>query len=590
MRLSLICLALCCASAAAQRQPSSPAAQQPNTPVPTLSAVARTVVLDIVVADAKDHPVSGLRPSDFALFEDGIPQTFTSFEEHNSAAPSNLNAQPKLPPNTFTNYAVAPNSSASTILLVDVLDTSIEAQLYLHEQVVDYMKHVPVGTSMAVFMLDERMHLLQGFTTDPQRLLAAVESKRDNPHFAVYDSPIPAYQRLRHDILVEGLQELGRYLSGFPGRKNLVWFTGVVPREPYGSGIGNPFHDQSQFADTIGIADYSVDDLVQTTDVLTLSRVAVYPIDARGLIAPGGGRDAHLGQELEYNRETLEQVAQATGGKAFYNTNGIKDAIAEVVDTGSNYYTVSYTPTNRDWDGSFRHIKVRLNGAQYNLEYRRGYRARSRQTQEEHHLASLEKKQATGKFTPAAETPNPAGSTPVVMHRGPNESLQSSMTLGSIPPTEIIFAASLKPAIDTQKLARKAPMPPGNFLRPDFQNKPFRDFSILYATDPRKLDLAQSPDGLRRGRLDFVAVVYTDQGEVVNSVITTVTLDLTNPVYRHLLQTGLLMDQHIAVPVKGNYFLRLGIRDQNGDRVGAMEIPLDQVKLGVAGAGQTATP
>jgi hypothetical protein len=47
---------------------------------------------------------------------------------------------------------------------------------------------------VAVFMPDDRMHLLLGFTTDPQGLLAAVESKRDNPHFATYDCLLPAYQ------------------------------------------------------------------------------------------------------------------------------------------------------------------------------------------------------------------------------------------------------------------------------------------------------------------------------------------------------------------------------------------------------------
>jgi hypothetical protein len=120
--------------------------------------------------------------------------------------------------------------------------------------------------------------------------------------------------------------------------------------------------------------------------------------------------------------------------------------------------------------------------------------------------------------------------------------------------------------------------------------KPFRDFDILYATDARKLGLNQTPDGVRHGQVSYVAVLYSDQGDVVNSIITTLSLDLTPPTYRHLAQTGLPITQRIAVPVKGNYFLRLGIRDESGDRVGALEIPIDAVKLGVAGAGQTLTP
>jgi VWFA-related protein len=582
VRLSL--LALCLASSAAQQLPNSPV-QSPNPPVPTLTAVARRVVLDIAVVDAKGRPIKGLKQTDFSLLEDGVPQTFKSFEEHTATSAPSSYTQPKLPPNTFTNYAVAPNSSASTIILMDVLDTSIEAQMYLHEQVVEYMKKVQPGTSMAIFMLDARLHLLQGFTTNPQQLLDAVKSKRDDPHFGPYSGPNYIAQRFRHDILTQALQELGRYLAGFPGRKNLIWFNGYVPHALYSTGIGNPFHDSAAFDDN----DIGPNDFAQTSDVLTLSRVAVYPVDARGLIAPRGGRDPHLGNALEYNRETLEQVADATGGKAFYNTNGLKDAIAEVVDTGSNYYTVSYTPTDKNWDGSVRHIKVELPAdLRYNLEYRHAYKARNRERQEERHLAKMQNS-TSAVFVPTAETPSD-GPPGIIIHKGDQESLQSSMTLGAIPPTELIFAASLKPASNILQIPKNTPLPPDNFLRPNFANKPFRDIDILYATDARKLALNPGPDGIRRDLLDFVAVVYNDQGEVVNSIITAVDLALKPETYRRLAETGFSMTQRIAVPVKGNYFLRIGLRDNATDNVGALEIPVEQIKPGIAGAGQSPTP
>jgi vancomycin resistance protein YoaR len=65
---------------------------------------------------------------------------------------------------------------------------------------------------------------------------------------------------------------------------------------------------------------------------------------------------------------------------------------------------------------------------------------------------------------------------------------------------------------------------------------------------------------------------------VVNSLGSSETLDLSDTLYRHFQQSGLSMVQHIAIPVKGNYFLRLGIRDAADGYVGAMEIPVDQVK------------
>jgi len=50
------------------------------------------------------------------------------------------------------------------------------------------------------------------------------------------------------------------------------------------------------------------------------------------------------------------------------------------------------------------------------------------------------------------------------------------------------------------------------------------------------------------------------------------------------------MTQHIAIPAKGVYFLRLGVGDAADDLVGAMEIPVDRIKLGISGAGQAITP
>src|SRR5439155_22268117 len=81
-----------------------------------------------------------------------------------------------------------------------------------------------------------------------------------------------------------------------------------------------------------------------------------------------------LAQEAA-ERDTLLQFATATGGKAFFNTNGIRDAIATAAEQGSNYYTLSYNPTNKNFDGKFRKIKVQLAEKGYSLHYRQGYYA-----------------------------------------------------------------------------------------------------------------------------------------------------------------------------------------------------------------------
>jgi hypothetical protein len=125
-------------------------------------------------------------------------------------------------------------------------------------------------------------------------------------------------------------------------------------------------------------------------------------------------------------------------------------------------------------------------------------------------------------------------------------------------------------------------MPPDNFLKPEWQHKPFRDYTIFYEADLHRARFTRTPDGIRHGSFEFVAIVYTGDGEAVNSIIETATLNVSPERYRELLVSGLQMKEEIAIPVKGNFFLRLGVHDKVGDQVGALEIPVDQIRLEVA--------
>jgi hypothetical protein len=71
----------------------------------------------------------------------------------------------------------------------------------------------------------------------------------------------------------------------------------------------------------------------------------------------------------------------------------------------------------------------------------------------------------------------------------------------------------------------------------------------------------------------------------VNSQLTTAVLNVNEAHYRRLLASGLPASQQIAVPVKGNYFLRVGVHDVASDHIGAIEIPVDQVRPGVTAQG-----
>jgi VWFA-related protein len=550
-----------------------------------LTSNVRAVVLDVVVTDAKGHVVHGLQKSDFHVVEGGQPQTLNSFHEHtfNSTAAAQ---PPKLPPNSFTNFVPAGSSDAYTVILIDAANNSPQVQSYVRSQLISFMKSIPAGNPVAIFQIDStHMHLIQGFSSDPAVLLEAVESKRNDisiplisPHERNYVTT-----QFRQENLDQSLQSMGRYLAGFPGRKNLIWFSGNIPRSFWGGGLGSPFPDEEDFSTEIANA----------TDALTLSRVAVYPIDARGIETDPAFSAAHRGMpsigssnafytRRFYDHSDIEDVADRTGGKAFYNTNGLKQAMAEVLEDGSNFYTIAYTPTSKKWDGSYRTVKIETNQPGLHLEYRHGYYANNETPAQVRRVAALRRIAAAAKAK--SVTPNQSAKI------DPTDGFLGSMQLGAVPPTEIIFTASLAPGTTVQKVDRAAPPLSAKDLPPDLLKKPLRDYSILFAVNPNSLHFTATPDGIHHAEFHFVTVIYDDQGQEINSQESTVNLNLKPDTYKDVMKCVLATRQVLDVPAKGNYFFRFGVHDTIADRIGAMEIPVDDVKLGIAGPGQTLTP
>jgi hypothetical protein len=135
------------------------------------------------------------------------------------------------------------------------------------------------------------------------------------------------------------------------------------------------------------------------------------------------------------------------------------------------------------------------------------------------------------------------------------------------------------------KLDRGAPLPADNYLEADYKEKPFRILVVQIHADAQALHLSRTPDGARQGTVETITIVYDETGDRVNSLTTSAVLNLSDAQYRKLLADGMRVRQEIAVPVKGNYFLRVGVHDLESDRIGALEIPVDQVRAGVSGQG-----
>ena len=139
----------------------------------TLKATVRQVLVDVVVTDRKNHPVTGLRQEDFSVLEDGKPQRIVYFEAHRprvNAPSGKAPALPGLPADTFANVPAANNQSPLNVLLYDLLNTRLTDQPFAHKEIVKFLHNRPEGSRFAIFVLGDRLHLLQGFTDDENSL------------------------------------------------------------------------------------------------------------------------------------------------------------------------------------------------------------------------------------------------------------------------------------------------------------------------------------------------------------------------------------------------------------------------------------
>jgi VWFA-related protein len=576
-------------------------AQQAPEPSYTLRTGTQLVIVDVVVNDAKGNPVSGLKKSDFTILENNKPQAISSFEAHVPASAqqtANTPATPTLPRGYFTNFSPAQDHTALNVLLLDSLNTPLVDQSFARDQLRQFLKKSPSSTRIAVFGLTTHLILLQGFTSDPELLRVAIEKKPGSASPLLDDptgSGISASQlsdtlssmgstpdmemvlanvqdfeakqqafklQLREQYTLDAINQLCRYLAGIPGRKNLIWFSGSFPLNlmPQGTS-GDPF----------GSASLSADEFRETTNLLTLARVAVYPVDSRGLTSSSAFSAANTGgnyarrpdqmqadysnslQQTDEEHNTMRQMAAASGGRAFVDTNGLSQAVAKVVGAGSNYYTLAYSPSETKGDGTFRQIQVKLPAGDYNLEFRHGYYAAESSAKAG---TATQPAQVEADLAPSART------------------MAAAMMRGGPDPTQITMKVRVLPAIaqTEDKLATN------NVLNPDAKVAgPYHRYSVDILADPSMIRFVPTPDGHHLSALQFETYVYSDKGQLIDIVDDRAHAKLTADAYTQMLRRGVMWHQEVSVPAKGEFYFRIGIHDLTTNFVGAVELPVSSV-------------
>jgi VWFA-related protein len=358
-----------------------------NSEPPTLriKKTVRLVEVDVIAQDKRGNPVTGLTAKDFILRDNGHEEKISRFsvEQENTGTTGNAStsvaeSQPTRPA-TFSN--THPANVAATVILCDLLNTAPEDQPGMKKQLLQSLNHLKPETPIALLLLGDDLTVVSDFTTSSISLANAMGN-----HLAVrpegFGPPIVARatgnpvrdamiskaasraffadERERAIRTLAALNIIGEQLGRMRGRKSLVWIT---------SGLSVPGES----------------DAIQTAvDKLNNANVAVYTVDARGVVLDFGiGADtdsndltAPLKEDREQHRaDVIEVVARETGGVFYHNTNRLDGPISRAIEDRSVVYSLAYYPQHNHWQGEFHKLEVKSLRARVRLRYRAGYLA-----------------------------------------------------------------------------------------------------------------------------------------------------------------------------------------------------------------------
>jgi len=386
--------------------------------------------------------------------------------------------------------------------------------------------------------------------------------------------------------------QLAAYLQNIPGHKNLIWISDSFPLNLFVD-PDSPITDQ---------------EIKETITSMTRAQVAVYPVDGRGIVlwdrtdptgmgagaaatqssgaatgtgtpgisqSTGGGTHSVAGPvnglsgtASDYRGEDM--IAEDTGGRAFYSNNHLKEILDQAVETGSSFYTLTYSPPRHEEAGKQHTVEITLNRAGYRLSYRRFY-------------YDVEPAEETRERMKEAKQGPPQPGT-LEFYRAEaklHDSLYETVAHGAPMQHDLIFSTHVrtdgKPKLATvQQMAQIQDEPA--FFRTRRRNKPRPAAAPIplqkFLIDYRVLDPELKRNAEQTGKeptLEFAAAAYDADGRMVNGSLDTATAAAPKPGQKQA--AFFMVEQEIDLPLSAMW-LRVAVRDTLTDRTGAVEIKL----------------
>lgn len=245
-------------------QTAQPAPAQSQIPVaPPVKSEVRVVRVDVVVTDKRGNYIHDLAATDFRVYEDNKQQEINNFAfggGSNASAASDRHYMVLFFDDSTMEFADQPRARDAAGKFIDA--------------------NAGPNRVMSIMEFGGTLRVIQNFTADADRLKQAVAGVKFSavspnapadpirpttqpPGLPPVQGSNPAADFGAYTLLLS-IRSLAKDLASIPGRKSLILFTS-----------GFPLNDERQ------------SELTATIDACNKANVAVYPLDVRGLVAPG---------------------------------------------------------------------------------------------------------------------------------------------------------------------------------------------------------------------------------------------------------------------------------------------------------------
>ncbi len=304
---------------------------------PDFHVVVNLVQLNVAVTDKTGNYITGLRPEDFAIVEDGITEKMATFAEGNGPARSlsELAEQQSAPPSADPAAHASDGSAAQTLaslvnganvfVLFDTSDYMYRGFVFAQDAISEFIRSLETADKIAFYSYSRDLSRAAALTADRSRVVHAVRSTVAGDQAALYNA------------LLLTLKDAAQNT----GRKVVVVFS----NGPDNSSVVPP-EDVAEFAQSAGVSIYMI-----STQEARLEPVSTAVFD---------------------------RMTAATGGKAYFAKNWKDEhrAFASIRDDLAHLYSLSYYPKANPNTG-WRAITVKLVGdrlQKYKVRTRNGYR------------------------------------------------------------------------------------------------------------------------------------------------------------------------------------------------------------------------